>query len=302
MTRVATIPIQRNLASAIQRSQQKLAETQLQLATGKKAHDYASLGTETVRHISARTIVARHEAHTLVAERVSTTLSLYDAHLTGIDDSTTDLRTKILTAVGTEQSAGLQEAIEQAFQQFRSSLNAAEGGLPMFAGSRTDEAPFHPKTLAEVATTNLSDAFTDDTIRASARVADSIDVEYGALASEVGSDLYLAFKKLAEAGTIGDKPTAAQMTALKEATDLIDTGLVSLRTANAENGRKQNQIEGLGERAYERTMLLMDLIGKNEDADLAQVATDLAQQQTTLKASFSVFSQLSGLTLSDYLR
>jgi flagellar hook-associated protein 3 FlgL len=47
---------------------------------------------------------------------------------------------------------------------------------------------------------------------------------------------------------------------------------------------------------------LKDIISQNEDADLGQVATDLATQKTVLEASFSVFSQLSGLSLVNYLR
>lgn len=302
MNRVATIPIQRNLSSAIQRSQQKLADTQLQLATGKKARDYAALGTETVRQISARGLLAKQEAQSNVAKLVTTTLSLYDANMNAVDTAAGELRTSILTAVGTGQSTGLQEAVEQAFHQFRASLNASEGGLPLFAGSRTDAQPFRAATLADTASMTVEEAFTNDSIRPSAHVADGLDIQYGVGADEIGSKMFLAFQKLAQAGPIGEKPTDAQKTALTEAVKLLDDGLLDLRTANAENGRKQAQIETLGVRAEDRAVLLTDLIAQNEDADLAQVATDLAQQQTTLRASFSVFSQLSTLSLTDYLR
>jgi flagellar hook-associated protein 3 FlgL len=302
MNRVATIPMQRNLSEAIQRSQQKLSATQLQLANGKKALDYASLGTETVRHLSARTMVARHEAHSTVSKRLGTTLAIYDANLTGVDTAVGDLRTEILTAFGMRQSAGLQDAIEQAFHQFRSAMNADEAGLPLFAGSRTDELPFKPAKLSDTIGLDPADAFSNDKIKASGRVADGIDIDYGLLADEVGTDLFMAFRKLAEVGPIGDIPTDAQMTALEEAVDMLDVGLRQMRAVSADNGRKQAQVETLGTRATDRTILLKGLISENEDADLGQVAVDLAQQQTTLRASFSVFSQLSTMTLSEYLR
>ncbi|PSJ41953.1 flagellin [Allosphingosinicella deserti] len=302
MNRVATIPMQRNLSTAIQKSQQQLAETQLQLASGKKARDYAALGTQTVRQISARSLLARQEAQSTVADTVGTTLSMYDVNITAIDTSVSDLKKSMLSALGTGQSAGLQEAIEQAFQQMRASLNASEGGLPLFAGSQTDSLPFKPGKLADTASMTVADAFSNDGIRASAHVADGVDVEYGAGADEVGSKMFLAFQKLAQAGDIGEQPTAAQKAALTEAIGMFNDGLVDVRMINAENGRKQQQIETLGVRAEDRAVLLKDLIKKNEDADLAQVAIDLNIQQTTLKASFSVFSQLSTLSLTDYLR
>ena len=58
MTRVATVPLQQVMSGAIQRSQEKLAITQQQLASGKKATNFADLGTETVRNLSAGGMMA----------------------------------------------------------------------------------------------------------------------------------------------------------------------------------------------------------------------------------------------------
>jgi len=302
MSRVATIPIQRTLTEAIQRSQQKMAASQLQIASGKKANDYASLGTESVRTLSARTLVERHEAHATVAKRLETTLSLYDGSLSAIDTAASELRQGLLTAVGTQRSAGLQELAEGTFGQFRAAINATEGNVPLFAGSRTEAAPFTPATLASTAGVAPAVAFGNDTIRPSARVAEGQDVEFGIVASDLGPDIFMAFRTLAEAGTIGDEPTPAQMVALENAVALLDTGLKSLRAVSAENGRKQQQVETLGDRATERTILLKGMISDNEDADLGQVAVELAQHQTTLQASYSIFAQLTRLSLGDYLR
>jgi len=301
MSRVATIPIQRTMSDAIQRVQQQLASSQLQLTTQKKVNDYASLGTATVRVMSARTLVDRSEAHATVAKSVGTTLALYDASMTGIHDSISDMRQNILTAVGTGQSAGLQDSINGAFEFFRSALSGSQGGVPLFAGSRTDEPPFKPESLTDTLNYSAADAFGNDDIRVSARVSDDLDMEYGIVASEVGAGLFTAFRKLAEAGDIGPNPTPAQLAAMEEALGLLDTGLADLRAVNAGNGRKQAQIETIEERVGKRTLLLKDIIAQNEDADLGQVAIDLARHQTTLQASYSVFAQLSKMTLANFL-
>lgn len=302
MSRVATIPLQRSLADAIQRNQQKLAISQIQIATGKKATDYASLGTEAVRTVSARTLIARQEAQGAVAKRVGVTLTLHDANLSGIHTAGSELHKSVLTVLGTGRSAGLQELVEGAFAQFRSSINASEGGIPLFAGSRIEAKPFKPETLADTIGLAPANAFSNDEIRASARVADGLDVEFGIVASEVGTGIFSAFRTLAEAGTIGDEPTAAQMAALSKAAGELGEGLKELLKVNAENGRKQAQVERLGIRAEERTLVFKDLISGNEDADLGQVAIELAQQKTALEASYSVFSQLSKLSLINFLR
>jgi len=302
MTRVATIPLHRTLADSIQRTQENLAVTERRLATGKKAANFADLGTETVRNLSAHTLLARQEAQSTVSKRVGTTLSLYEGHLGGIEEAMDALRVELLTAVGTGDSLGLQDAMETAFSQFRTSLNASEGGTPLFAGAQTDGNPFVPAELADAATIDADAAFRDDGVRASARVGDGIDITYGITASAVGKDLYQAFRTLASVGPIGEKLDAAQVDVLKQAINELDTGLSGLRSVNAENGRKQAQVETLAARGEERALLLKGVIESNEDADLGQVAVDLVQQQTMLQASYSVIAQLSQLSLINFLR
>lgn len=302
MTRVASVPMQRVLFDAIRHSQEKLSATQLQLASGKKANDYADLGTEAVRTLSAHSLLARQDAHSTVAKRLGTTLAIQDANISNIEASAESMRVEILKAAGTGQSAGLQEAINSTFQQVRSALNANEGGIAVFAGSQTDQLPFKPSKLADMVGLPAADAFANDGVRASARVAENLDVEFGVLASDLGSKLMEGFRKLAEMGTIGETVTPDQIAALNDAIVNIEAGLTDIRSINSENGRKQAQIETLGTRAEDRTILLKDLIARNEDADLADIASELTQRRSVLEASYSVFSQLSGLSLLHFLK
>ncbi len=302
MTRVATIPMQTTLANAIQRSQQALNTSQLQLSTGKKVTDYAGLGLDAVRTLSARTMLSQQDSYQSVASRVSTTLSLYDANLNQIDSSLSDLRTQLMTALGTGDSPSLQTTIEGAFSDVRASLNATEGGVPLFAGSQTSDTPFVPKTLEDTVGLASADAFANDSVHQSARMGDGVDVQYGITASDVGTNLIPAFRTLAEAGPFGDKLTDDQKAAIQTALDQLDTGLSDVRNVNAANGRRQNQVDSLSTRASERSDLLTEVIGGVEDADLGQVAIDITQRQTVLEASYSVFAQLSSLSLTNYLK
>ncbi|UUR06892.1 flagellin [Sphingomonas glaciei] len=300
--RVASVPMQRTLFESIAVSQRKLAEVQQQMATGKKAPDFASLGIETMRNLSARTLLARQEAHAAVGNRIGTTLSIMDSQMDGIVESLGKLRDGLLSAVGTGRADGLQEVVEEAFQRFRTGLNSDEAGQYLFAGSQTATAPFVPPTLASCAGVPTANAFRNDAVMAEARVADGLDVTYGATASEMGSKLFEAFRTLAEAGTIGLTPTPAQTAAMSQAIGQINDGMTNLRAIHAENGRRQAQVEGLTTRAAERTLIVERLVSRNEDADLAEVASQLVQRQSTLEASYTVFSRLSKLSLVDYMR
>ncbi|GGO96927.1 flagellar hook-associated protein 3 FlgL [Stakelama pacifica] len=299
--RVATIPLQKTTMDAIRRSQEALADTQAQLSTGKKAPDIASLGTEAVRTLSAHSMLARQEAQGDTAKRLGTTLSLYDANISTIEDEGMSLSKRILTAIGSGDAAGLNEAIDSAFSLMRSALNGQEGGVPLFGGG-SSQPPFKPEKIADLIGIDPADAFTNGTARASARVGDRLDVQYGVLANEVGTDMVKAFQSLAAIGPFDQKLTDAQSAALKSAQAELETGITTVRKYNADNGRRQAQAETLVTRADERSLVLNDVIARNEDADLGQVAMDLAQQQTMLRASYSVFSQLNSMSLVDYLR
>lgn len=301
MSRIATVPLQNILSSSIQRSQQKLAVSQAQLASGKKATNVSDLGIDSVRTLSSRALMSRQQAYVMASDRVSATMALYNTHLSGIETSSGDLRRSLLEAIGTGRSAGIQEQIESSFAQLKTSLNASEGGVPLFAGSQTEDVPFTPNALSDLIPAPPANAFTNDKVRPTARLSDGLDITYGVVADEVATGLVTAFSTLANAGPFGDTLTAAQLTAVTNAIDQLDSGLKTVREMSAENGRKQAQIETFGTRANERATLLQTIVGKVEDADLAQVAIDISVQKTALEASLTVFSQLSKLSLVHYL-
>jgi flagellar hook-associated protein 3 FlgL len=302
MSRVATVPLQHIMAAGIMHAQQVLQTSQTQLATGKKAPDFASLGTFGVRNMSAHSLMAQQTAYAGVATQIGTTLSLYDSNLGAIDTATSSLRDQILSALGTGQSGGLGSAFQTAFDQVRGSLNASVDGVPLFGGSQTNVDPLKPANFAAMAGQDPATAFSNDSVKSVARIADGVDVQYGITASDVGTKLLGAFRTLADAGPIGETPTDAQKAALTTALGQIDAGLTTVRSFNADNGRRQAQAETLATRAADRGVLLGGILSTNEDADLGQIAIDIAQNKTVLQASYSVFSQLAALNLGAYLR
>ena len=256
------------MASAISRAQGDLAVPQQRIATGKKAQDYADLGTQASRILSAHSMIARADAHAAVGKQVTTTLSIYDAAMGTIDDAVADLRQTMLQAVGTGQTTGLQAVIEGAFHQFRTSLNTTERGVALFGGGQTQDRPFQPDQLTDLIGTTAADVFANDKVRARAEVSEGLNIEYGVLADDVANDLYLAFQALADAGPIGTTPTAAQSLKMNEALGYMDSGLAQLRSVNADNGRKLAEVENHATRADERVLLWEDVVSRNEDADL----------------------------------
>ena len=302
MTRIATIPLQRTLSGAVQQAQRRLADTQLQLNSGKKAKDLAALGGAAVRTLSARTALAIQAAQSAATSRLGTTLSLYEVNITAIDTVASDLKTQLMAAVGTGSTATLPGSIDSAFSQIRSALNATDGFEPLFGGAQGDEVPFKPATLADTIGVTPESAFGNDDVRAAAPVGGGATLTYGITARDLGSGLLAAFQTLAAAGPIGDTPTAAQRDALNSAIGQIDAALPQVRGLNASNGLRQTQMATLASRADDRAALLQKLVSDNEDADYGEISMALTQQKTMLEASYAVFGQVSSLSLVNYLR
>ncbi|GAA4217487.1 flagellin [Sphingomonas endophytica] len=303
MTRVATMATQGTLVAALGRAQSSIVDANVQLSTAKRVQNYAALGDDTRRVLSASTMLAEQKAQGAVANRVQTTLSFYDSALNVMDSTATDLKTKLLKAVGDGNGSAVNQIVSESFAAIAGALNTSEAGTPIFAGSQTDGNPFRPATLSDVAAlASPADAFANDDRRASARLENGVDMRYGITADEVGTDLVKAFQTLAGLGSFSKQMTKAQVDGLNAAMSQLDDGIVAVRTANGQNGDRQNLVDSIVKRSDDRIGVLMGVIGDGVDANLGQVAADLSTRQTILNASYSAFAHLNDLSLVNFLR
>jgi flagellar hook-associated protein 3 FlgL len=302
MTRVASLPLQDSMATAISRVTGKLADSQRQLATGKTADRHAGLGAGAVRVLTARNLLERTQGHIGAARQLTHTLNIYDSHMSQLETSMMSLRESLATGLGVQVGTGLDADIGNGFIELANTLNARDGGVALFSGSRTDGPAFTPATPADTLSVTDQDAFQTDGVRQTTRVADGANIEHGVDGRVIGTEFLSAFRTLAQAGPFGETLTANQMDAIKDAMKLLDGGLETLRVANAENGRSLARADQLSQRAERRVTMLTEVISRIEDVNLAELATNLAAQKTMLEASYAVFTRLSGLSLASYLR
>ncbi|EZP48683.1 hypothetical protein [Sphingomonas sp. RIT328] len=302
MSRVATLPTQIMLNSAIARGQESVANANLELGTFKKVQTYADLGADTRRMLTAATMRAQQQAQKDVSQRVGSTLSLYDLALTGVHDSLNDLSGKLLSAIGQHNGGGVAQAAKEAFDTFRTALNSSEAGVPIFAGGQTETLPFVPKTLADLLTLGSpAAAFANDQTRATAHIDGDTDLSYGITADEVGTGIVEAFQTLAGLGDLPKQLTSAQEDEIGKAIAQINKGLEPLKKANGRNGDLRKHVEGLADSAEQRITLLNGVIGDAVDADVRQVATDLSARSMALNASYAALTKLNTLSLANFL-
>lgn len=296
ITRIGSLPLQDSLAQAIQRVGAALARTQAELGSGRRAVDFAALGSDGVRSLSAHNLLARAGAQAAGLKSVAGTLATQDAQLDRLADDTAQLRADVLRALGTGDATGLDARLDQAYEGLAATLNAGEGGRYLFAGSRTDTPPFAARSRAEL---GPGDLFAGDDVLETRPLGDGRTMTVGIAADRIGAGLAEAFRAL------GTAPTAPLDAAVRDRltafVGTLDAALPALREVHAGVGRNQTELERVEDRLAGRSIVLRGVIGAIEDADLAEVATRMAAEQTALEASYAAFASLRDLSLVRFL-
>lgn len=303
LERVGTSSFQRTLAGAMRQNQGALAKTQMMLATGKKAATYGEMGTSAMSSISARSMLVREQAHTDTSVGVKQQLDRYDHSLTHLNGAVTDLYEAVGNIIAMGEARGFDTVKESTFGVLRQTLNLSQSGEYIYAGGRSDTAPFTPSSLADLAALPVvEDGFLDEGLKAQARVSDGTDMVYGVTASEIGVSTARVLKDLEAMGPLDGKLTSAQIGTLSSIYGQLKDAMNGVTDIQAANGQRMQQIDIYTERSEARSVQLRSFIGEQEDVDITEVTTRLSNDQLALQASYQAFAQIRDMSLINFLR
>ena len=124
------------------------------------------------------------------------------------------------------------------------------------------------------------------------------------LANEIGSDLFQIFRDIQTFhGTtpIADPMSDATRDFLTSQLSRFDVARTKITDMAARNGAMQNRVDAILKSQTEQKTSLDELLSTKTDADMAQAITDLQLSQVAIQASAQVISQLSQVSLLNYL-
>lgn len=304
------------LVQQMLRKQAELFDTQRQVQTGKRYNDIEGFGAGTASLVSSKSLMARldgfHDTNKLVRGR----LDAFDTALTELDSIGGRLRDAMQNARAIGDGTGFIAEVRSLFEQTTSVLNSRFEGRFLFGGTASDQSPMavdSPDALIALAEPPGGNFFSGNPAALTARLDERTSVPLGTTAA-IGQDLIHAMQRLLQFddGTQPAGVTAApvaldgqlsdeQRGFIGDELDRVLGALDELRTAAAENGLNMRVVDDVQSRLEDQKITLTDLIASREDADLAETATKLNQQQVALEASFRVISQLRGLSLVDLI-
>jgi flagellar hook-associated protein 3 FlgL len=295
ISRVTQNLLSRNMLTSVSDLQRRLGRTQLEVSSGRRLHEASDDPTGTAQLNRLRSELADLGA---IKDGVSfgvTVLAAQDAAL----EETLSLLTRArelaaqhandLSTPAARQQAALE--IEELERGLLTLANTRVAGRYVFAGLATGDTPFtqydDPGFAVATAYTGSADPFS---IRTG---PDDVTTRLTTPGDQVFGDALAAIDQLRVTLDAGQRPTA-ELDALAAAADGISAERASI------GGRARRLEDRLSEMANS-VKDTKEIIGDVEDADLAEVVTELTQIQTALNATLQS-AQVLQTSILDYFR
>ncbi len=280
----------------LQELQSRLRTSNEHVSTGKAVHRYAELGAASGKLVRTETALREAEMFAEQNEQLAQELNIMDGALAAIKDVAADFRQALVArrnAASGEQS-NLDLEARGMIDSVVNALNLEVDGRYVFGGSRTDTPPVDEAAMSDPAAASY---YQGDQLALRARIDVDAEATYGVLADDQGFRDLFAGLKLAIDGHAADDDAILQ-DAAELAEQALD-GIVARRSALATVTARIESTRG----SQEGTALyLKETVSGLTDTDVPATMAQIAQDQVSLEASYSVLTRLNRLSLTEYLR
>jgi flagellar hook-associated protein 3 FlgL len=146
--------------------------------------------------------------------------------------------------------------------------------------------------------------FQNDGRKAIAKIGANTNMEYSLLADEVAEDVFAAIKALADFDNltpiVGDL-SPAQSAFIESQLTVFDAAIEDLRIVMSSNGMRFGRADELLTEHEEQENFMLSFISDIEDVNMAEAITRLNNDQTALEVSYKLTSELSRLSLLNFI-
>jgi flagellar hook-associated protein 3 FlgL len=286
-----------NLTGAMDR----LYELQKQNATHKK---YLKASDNPSNAASVFTLKSALQTSTVYEETAQSTNDWMDATDFSLQQATDKAQTAISGALrglsdtsGADTRATIAEEINGLLKEVIDIANTKHLGRYVFSGFTTDTQPF-TATLANPADPNSTITavqYKDGTPATQAFQAIRRDIGPGETVT-VNIDGYTTFQGLVNSMiAVRDSLAANDLTTLRTATDDLNTAFDQVSLASTINGSRIRDLEGAQDRISESNVELKALLSQKEDANMAEVTAELANQENIYQTVVTISSRTQSM-------
>lgn len=308
MTRVSDLSQSQILITELNRANAGLNKTQFQIASGKKAQYFKEIAEQAGVLLSAKRVVDRNGHYAQTVTELKQKLEQQNLGLGQIETAAKDLRQTVIDAIANDSGLAFMDNINAVFQGALAALNTKIDGQHLFAGTRTDVPPLNVSSLDDLsAAPTIASIFENNGVKAAVTVDEGVEVEYGMLASDLGTQLMSALQAIKQFNdTNPDGPIDGPLTAGQRA--FLDGQIANLKTVAegvtglvAQNGVVQKRVDAIETHLSDIKIATQQFISDIEDVDLPSALTRIQQDQVAVQAAARMAATLGQLSLMNFL-
>ena len=296
LNRIGDLAHNTRLQSYTQSTQTRLRETQVAVSTGKSAQSFTEISDDAALLVATRHERALTEAHITQNRNGIDRLRAMDGALGNITEIVERARSLVVQRLSGPlgEELPLDIEIDTMMREIAGQANIKLDNRFLFAGSRTDTQPLElPATVTSSA--DLVDAYRGDEVTLTIRADETIEIDMGI----TGAELLPVLETLAD---LKAAHTAGDVDAIQAGLDLLEADIGDMANAHGTIGAKMARLESVTDGLSGGLDYLNEIISRIEDTDLPEAMTLLARDRTTLEAAYVTITQISRLSLADYIR
>jgi flagellar hook-associated protein 3 FlgL len=303
MLRVGSENLRTRLMERLNENTSKWGRLQDQISSGQRAQRYSGLESLATRQIDltaqTRQLDQYQVNNKLVTGRLNIQASSLDNVLKSVD--------AVMVAVSQAMSGGnanagrVTDLASGAISAIGTSLNAAIGGVFVFAGTANDTKPVDTTDINRLRkptppepTPDVPTYYSGSLNQPRAQIDDTLEMNYGLnAADQTFVDMFDALARVATSA--GDTAT---LTAAFDDLSRVQSELADKQAITGAEQRLLNDVQG---RQVELKLSIDLDIKQIEEVDLGQAMLELSQTGTIINASYDVISRLNQMSLLNAL-
>lgn len=296
--RIGDFRHQTRLADMMGATRGRVRALEMDVVTGKSIQRFAEIPKETGLLLRTREQLAGNDNFIAQNERLTSQLQAMDGALGGIASVAERLRAQLVQRLNDPTGKDMPLDIEARtmLDEVAAQLNATFDGRYLFAGTRTGQKPVQ---LPDPPITSPDPAlyYQGDQTKRTGWIDRHVEVELVARADDPGfAGLLAALGSTIAGHAANDRATLEA--ALTKAEQAL-AGVVELR---GKMGALAARVLDVTESQRSASLYLDETRARIEDTDIAEAMTRMAQDKVAIEASYMIVSQISHLSLADYLR
>jgi flagellar hook-associated protein 3 FlgL len=292
----------RSLQSFLDRTSDKLADLQLQAATGKRINRPSDDPTAISPVLSARTQIQASDRYIETIESGLDRTDGADGYLDGIENTLVRLKEIGIATVNSSLSPQDMLTYADEVAQLRESLidsgNAQINGKYIFAGFSEKTVPFVPANpLLPVSSTNPI-VYAGDSGSVEFEIAPNELIEVNLTGDDLmfgGVDIFSLVTSLE------DELRANNPAGVETLINPLEDAANQVRSQRSLKGNVGRRLEVARDHMEQIKIDMETFRSRFEDADIIETITSLEQQQQSFEAALNVTGKVSQLSILDYI-